>query len=101
MKENDRGFHLLSRQLIDREIKRGIMMKQTEQKEIGRIRLTDARELVASLIDDEKLDLRIWVDSESYKGWTKQGLRFYLHEGNWDDFKKLIDKVDRAYQEIA
>jgi len=28
-------------------------------------------------------------------------LRFYLHEGNWDEFKKLIDKVDRAYQEIA
>lgn len=79
----------------------GIMTKQTEQKEIGRIKLTDTRELVASLIDDEKLDLRIWVDSESYKGWTKQGLRFYLHEGNWDEFKKLIDKVGQAYQEIA
>jgi len=33
--------------------------KQTEQKKIGRIKLTDTRELVASLMDNEKLDLRV------------------------------------------
>ena len=43
-------------------------IKQTEQKEIGRIKLSNTRELVASLVDGEKLDLRIWVDSNSYKG---------------------------------
>ena len=39
-------------------------VKQTEQKEIGRIKLTDTREVVASLVDSEKLDLRVWVDSD-------------------------------------
>jgi len=37
-------------------------VKQGEQKEIGRIKLTDTRELVASLVDNEKLDLRVRVD---------------------------------------
>ena len=76
-------------------------IKQTEQKEIGRIKLSNTRELVASLVDSEKLDLRIWVDSNNYKGWTKQGLRFYLFDGNWAEFRKLIDKVDEAYKELA
>ena len=76
-------------------------IKQTNQKEIGRIKLTNTRELVDSLVDGEKLDLRIWVESNNYKGWTKQGLRFYLFDDNWPEFKKLIDKVDKVYEEIA
>ena len=76
-------------------------VKQTGQKEIGRIKLSDTRELVASIVDSEKLDLRVWVDSRNYKGWTKQGLRFYLFDGIWEEFRKLIDKVDEVYQEIA
>jgi hypothetical protein len=34
-------------------------IKQTEQKEIGRIELINTRELLTSIIDGEKLDLRI------------------------------------------
>ena len=75
--------------------------KQTNQKEIGRVKLSDTRELVASIVDNEKLDLRIWVDSNNYKGWTKQGLRFYLFDGTWEEFKKLIGEIDKQYQEIA
>ncbi len=75
--------------------------KQTEQREIGRVKLSSSRELVASIVDDEKLDLRIWVESNNYKGWTKQGLRFYLFDGIYEEFKKLIDKVDKIYEEIA
>ena len=56
--------------------------KQTEQREIGRIKLSSSRELVASIVDGEKLDLSLEVDSNNYKGWTKQGLRFYLFNGN-------------------
>ena len=41
-----------------------IRARQTRQKEIGRIKLTDARELVASLVDNEKLDLGVWVESD-------------------------------------
>ena len=39
-------------------------INQTEQKEIGRIRLSDTQDLVASLIDKEKLDLRIFIKSD-------------------------------------
>ena len=74
-------------------------IKQTGQKEIGRINLSNTREPVASIVDGEKLDLRIWVDNNNYKGWTRQGLRFYLFDDNWPEFKKLIDKVDKAYEE--
>ena len=76
-------------------------INQTEQKEIGRIRLSDTQDLVASLIDNEKLDLRIFVKSDSYTGATKRGFRFYLFDDNWIEFKKLIDKVDKAYNEIG
>jgi len=43
-------------------------VKQTEQKEIGRIKLSNTREFVASIVDGEKLDLRIFVDGKSCKG---------------------------------
>ena len=75
--------------------------KQTEQKEIGRIKLSDAQDLVASLVDNEKLDLRIFIKSDSYTGATKRGFRFYLFDNNWIKFKELIDKIDKAYNEIA
>lgn len=75
--------------------------KQTEQKEIGRIRLSDTQELVASIVDNEKLDLRIFVKTDSYTGATKRGVRFYLLDDNWTEFKKLIDQVDKTYQELA
>ncbi len=42
--------------------------EQTERKEIGRIKLSETQELVASLIDNEKLDLRIFVKSDGYTG---------------------------------
>ncbi len=54
---------------------------------------------MTSIVDGEKLDL--WVDNNNQKGWTKQGLGFRLFDDNWPEFKKLIDKVDKAYEEIA
>jgi len=76
-------------------------VKQTEKKEIGRIKLGDNQDLVVSIVDDEKVDLRVFVDSKSYTGWTKQGLRFYLFDDNWTEFRKLIDEVDKVYEEIT
>ena len=75
--------------------------KQAEQKEIGRIKLSDNQDLVASLVDNEKLDLRIFVKTDSYTGATKRGFRLYLHDNNWVEFKKLVVKVDKAYNEIG
>ena len=74
---------------------------QTEQKEIGRIKLSDAQDLVASILDNEKLDLRIFVKSDSYTGATKRGFRFYIFDNNWTEFKKLINKIDKAYEQIG
>ena len=74
---------------------------QTEQEEIGRIKLSDAQDLVASLIDKEKLDLRIFIKSDSYTGATKKGFRFYLFDNNWIEFKKLINEIDKAYNEMG
>ncbi len=74
---------------------------QTEQKEIGRIKLSDNQDLVASLVDNEKLDLRIFVKSDSYTEATKRGFRFYLFDNNWIEFKKLIDEIDKAYNEMG
>ncbi len=75
--------------------------RQTEQKEVGRIRLSDNQDLVASLIDNEKLDLRIFVKSDSYTGATKRGVRFYLFDNNWIEFRKPVGRIDEAYSEIG
>lgn len=76
------------------------MKKEVEQKEIGRTTLSDEQELVITLVDQEKLDIRIWVKTDNYSGPTKRGVRFYLFDGNWEEFKKLMDKADKVYQEI-
>ena len=76
-------------------------MSKQNQKEIGRIKLTDNQELVATLVDNEKLDLRIWIDTEKYKGPTKRGLRFYLFDGNWEEFMDLVQKIKKIYDEVS
>jgi len=76
-------------------------IKQTEQKEIGRIKLGDTQDLVVSIVDDEKVDLRIFLNTDSYKGPTKRGVRFYIFDDNWPEFMKLMEKVDRKYQELT
>ena len=68
--------------------------KQEEQRQVGRIRLSDSEDLVATIVGDERVDLRVWVETEKYQGPTKRGLRFYLFDGIWEEFKKLVDRVD-------
>ena len=47
-------------------------INQTEQKEIGRIRLSDNQNIVVSLVDNEKLYLWMRMDTDGYKGPTKK-----------------------------
>ncbi len=75
--------------------------KETEQKEIVRIKLFDNRHLVAPLIDYGELDLRIFTRTDSHIGAKERGFRFYLFDDNSVEFKKLIDKIDKAYNEIG
>ena len=72
-----------------------------KQKEVARVRLNDHSDLVATIVDNQKLDLRVFINTDSYQDPTKRGLRFYLFDGIWDEFKKLMEKVDREYQELA
>jgi len=75
-------------------------MSPKNQKEIARIKLSDSQDLVATLVDNEKLDLRVYVNTDSYSGPTKRGVRFYLFDGVWEEFKKLVEKVDREVEKL-
>jgi len=72
-----------------------------KQKEVARVKLNDTSDLVASIINSEKLDLRVFLHTDKYTGPTKRGVRFYLFDGIWDEFKKLVEKVDHEYQKLA
>lgn len=76
-------------------------MIQKNQKEIARVKLNATSDLVATIVSDEKLDLRVFINTDSYKGPTKRGVRFYLFDGIWPKFKKMVEKVDKEYQELV
>jgi len=76
-------------------------MNQKNQKEVARIKLRDSQDLVATLVDNEKLDLRVFVKTDAYSGPTKRGVRFYLFDGIWEEFKELVEKVDREVRELG
>jgi len=78
-------------------------MQKTKQKvkEIGRISLKENQDLIINLIDDEKLDIRVYVNTERYSGPTKRGVRFYIYDGIWKKFFEVMEKMNRIYEEIA
>ena len=47
------------------------------------------------------MDLRVWISGKSYTGPTRQGVRLYLFDDSWTEFRKVIDEVDKVYEEIA
>lgn len=76
------------------------MAQEQKQKEVARVKLSDSSDLVATLVGDEKLDLRVFLHTDNYTGPTKRGVRFYLFDGIWPEFKKLIEKVDKEVKEL-
>lgn len=72
-----------------------------KQKEISRVKLNDTSDLVATIVSDEKLDLRVFLHTDNYTGPTKRGVRFYLWDGIWDQFFELIKKVDKEVKELG
>ncbi len=75
--------------------------EQTERKKIGRIKLSDSQELIASLVDDERLDLRIWTDTDRYKGPTRRGVRFFLLDGICEKVFEVLKASDDEFQEMG
>jgi len=77
------------------------MKEQNNQKEIGRVALSESQDLVISMVDNEKLDIRVWLKTETYTGPTKRGVRFFIFDGIWEEFKKVVKKVDKVYKELV
>lgn len=62
--------------------------------EIGRIRKNETTEIVVQRNEfrgSEGIDIREYVTSERYTGWSKNGIRVSVEK--WKEFKDILDKV--------
>ena len=75
--------------------------REFKGEEVGSINLTESTSLRVKIVDDEYLDIRIWVDSERYTGPTKKGIYFSLSDGTWIQFKKLMERVNKKHEELV
>ncbi len=63
--------------------------------EIGRLRKNETTEVVVQKTEfhgSVGIDIREYVTSERYTGWSKNGIRIPVEK--WQDFKEILDKVD-------
>ncbi|MEA2045482.1 MAG: transcriptional coactivator p15/PC4 family protein [Euryarchaeota archaeon] len=69
------------------------------ENEIGRIRKSDTTETVVRKTEfrgSVGIDIREYVTSERYTGWSKNGIRIPLEQ--WKSFKEILNKVDDGLQ---
>jgi hypothetical protein len=67
------------------------------ENEVGRIRKNETTEVVVRKTEfkgSEGIDIREYVTSEKYTGWSKNGLRIPIDQ--WKTFKDIMDKVESA-----
>lgn len=57
--------------------------------------MSDYEDLVVTIVGNERLNLKVWIETEKYQGLTKRGFRFYLFGEIWEEFKRLVEKVDK------
>jgi hypothetical protein len=65
--------------------------------EIGRLRKNDTTEIVVQKTEfrgSVGIDIREYVTSERYTGWSKNGIRIPVEK--WQDFKEILDQVGKA-----
>ena len=65
--------------------------------ETGRLRKNDTTEIVVQKTEfrgSMGIDIREYVTSERYTGWSKNGIRIPMEK--WQDFKEILDKVDAS-----
>ncbi len=63
--------------------------------EIGRIRKNDTTQIVVQKTEfrgSVGIDIREYVTSERYTGWSKNGIRIPVEK--WKDFREILDKVE-------
>lgn len=62
--------------------------------EIGRIKKSESTEVVVRKTEFKGLvgiDIREYLTSERYTGWSKNGVRIPMEK--WHDFKEIMDRV--------
>lgn len=65
--------------------------------EIGRLRKNDTTEVVVQKTEfrgSVGIDIREYVTSERYTGWSKNGIRIPVEK--WQNFKDILEKVNAA-----
>jgi len=65
------------------------------EQEFGRIRKSETTELVVRRTEfrgSAGIDIREYVTSERYTGWSKNGIRVPVEQ--WRSFKEILEKID-------
>jgi len=65
--------------------------------EIGRLKKNDTTDIVVQKTEyrgSVGIDLREYVTSEKYTGWSKNGIRIPVEK--WKEFKEILDRVESA-----
>jgi len=75
--------------------------RRPERKEIGRVTLREGEDLILTLVDEEKLDIRVWIDTERYKGPTKRGVRFYIYDEIWPKLFELFKAFNQEFEKLG
>lgn len=71
------------------------ILEMVTMAEIGRIRKNETTEIVVQRTEyrgSVGIDVREYVTSERYTGWSKNGIRIPVEK--WADFKAILDSVD-------
>lgn len=65
------------------------------EQEFGRIRKSETTELVVRRTEfrgSAGIDIREYVTSEKYTGWSKNGIRIPVDQ--WRSFKEILEKIE-------
>ncbi|HPS92076.1 MAG TPA: transcriptional coactivator p15/PC4 family protein [Methanothrix sp.] len=68
--------------------------------ELGRLRKNDTTEIVVQKTEfrgSVGIDIREYVTSDRYTGWSKNGIRIPVEM--WQNFREILERVDAAKKE--
>ena len=88
------GIFKFDATLLYLKMKFGSGWSSLTDAEIGRVRKNETTEVVVRKTEFKGsmgIDIREYVTSEKYTGWSKNGLRIPIDQ--WKMFKEILDKV--------
>ena len=74
---------------------------QIKDKELARIEKNSIKDIVLKAADYKGkvgLDIREWLKTDEYKGWTKNGVR--IEKSNFDTFKQYIEQMCSKFKDL-